>query len=77
MLSCKHITEYATDYLEGRMSFWQRLQFRMHLRMCEHCKRFLHHMGLSCIVAGTCSHESASDEEVEAILKIIREAKAQ
>ncbi|MBT5331114.1 MAG: zf-HC2 domain-containing protein, partial [Porticoccaceae bacterium] len=47
MLSCQHIAEYATDYVEGRMNFWQRLKFRMHLRACVHCERFIRHMGLT------------------------------
>lgn len=72
MLSCKHIVDYATDYVEGKMNFWQRLKFRMHLRACIHCKRFLEHMGLTCIVAGTCTHEVATDQEVQAILEKIR-----
>ena len=71
MLSCKHIADHATDYLEGKMNFMQRLKFRMHLRACVHCKRFLRHIGLASIVAGNCTHESATDEEVEAILALV------
>jgi hypothetical protein len=74
MLSCKHIAEYATDYMEGRMNFWQRLKFRSHLRACVHCGRFLKHIGLTCIVSGSCSHQTASDQEVEAILEMVRAA---
>ena len=40
MLSCKEIVEQASDYLEQEMSPWRRLQYRMHLFMCRHCRRF-------------------------------------
>jgi hypothetical protein len=72
MLSCQHIAEYATDYVEGRMNFWQRLKFRMHLRACVHCERFIRHMGLTCILSGRCAHQLATQEEVEAVLERIK-----
>jgi hypothetical protein len=74
MLSCKHITDYATDYLEGKMNFWQRLKFRMHLKACAHCNRFLRHIGLTGVVAGLWCHDSATDEEVEKILEMVKAA---
>jgi hypothetical protein len=76
MLSCKHITEYASDYVEGKMSFWQRLQFRMHLRACVHCSRFLRHLGLSISYTGKCLHETATEAEILAVLERIRTAEA-
>lgn len=30
-----------TDYLEGRLSFMDRLRFRLHLGMCRHCRAYL------------------------------------
>lgn len=44
MLTCQQLTELVTDYLEGNMSFWRRMQFRMHLAMCKHCSAFLEQM---------------------------------
>ena len=41
MLTCQQITELCTDYLEGRLSFWQRLSFQLHLGMCRHCRQYL------------------------------------
>jgi len=41
MLSCKDITEQANEYLECELSFVKRLKFRMHLFMCNHCKRYV------------------------------------
>ncbi|MEO8601069.1 MAG: zf-HC2 domain-containing protein [bacterium] len=44
MLTCQQLTELVTEYLEGRMSLWRRLQVQMHLGMCRHCRAYLHQM---------------------------------
>lgn len=44
MLSCKQITEIVTDYLEGRMSAFDRLRFWIHVGMCANCRRYLRQM---------------------------------
>jgi len=44
MLTCRQLTELVTEYLEGRMSLWRRLQVQMHLGMCRHCRAYLRQM---------------------------------
>lgn len=44
MLTCRELTEVITDYLEGRMSFMDRLRFRAHIGMCAACRAYLHQM---------------------------------
>ena len=41
MLTCKEITELATDYVEGETPFGQRVSVWMHLAMCKACKRYV------------------------------------
>ena len=41
MLTCQELTELVTDYLEDRLSFMDRLRFRMHVGMCGHCRAYL------------------------------------
>ncbi len=53
MLSCKQLTELVTDYLEGKMSFGDRLRFQMHLGMCKHCRAYLRQMKLTIETLGT------------------------
>lgn len=52
MLSCKELTELVTDYLEGRLPFWQRMSFQLHLGMCGHCRAYLRQMRLAIRTAG-------------------------
>jgi len=44
MLNCQQLTELITEYLEGRMSFWRRFAFQMHLGLCRHCRAYLRQM---------------------------------
>ncbi len=47
MLTCQELTELITDYVEGRMSFTDRLRFQLHLGMCSHCRRYLKQVQLT------------------------------
>jgi predicted anti-sigma-YlaC factor YlaD len=44
MLSCKELTELATDYLEEDLPWRQRLRVQVHLWMCRHCRLYLDQM---------------------------------
>ncbi len=42
MLSCKQLAQqHASDYIDENQSVSQRLQVRLHLLMCGHCRRFV------------------------------------
>ncbi|QBQ55277.1 zf-HC2 domain-containing protein [Nitrosococcus wardiae] len=41
MLSCREVTEKASDYLENTPPYRQRLGIRLHLLLCHHCRRYL------------------------------------
>lgn len=44
MFRCKDIHDHASDYLEKRLSWGQRVQFRWHLFICVHCRNFVRQM---------------------------------
>ena len=45
MLSCKEITQLASDSLEKKkLSFRKRMELKMHLMMCGLCSRFVRSM---------------------------------
>jgi glutaredoxin 3 len=47
MLSCKELSEKASDYLDGELSPWSRVQIRLHVFMCNHCRRYMHQLRLA------------------------------
>lgn len=44
MLSCQEVTELVTAYVEGQMPLMQRMQFKLHIGMCKHCREYLAQM---------------------------------
>ena len=40
-MTCKEFVEMVTDYLEGSLSFWNRIRFHLHLGMCLGCRIYL------------------------------------
>lgn len=41
MLTCREVTELATDYVEGATPFAKNVSLWMHLSMCKHCRAYL------------------------------------
>jgi len=46
MLTCKEQVARSSDYLDGQLSFRERLMVRHHLMFCPNCRRFIHQMRL-------------------------------
>lgn len=46
MLSCKQQVARSSDFLDGQLSFRQRLLVRHHLLFCPNCRRFIRQMRL-------------------------------
>lgn len=41
MLSCKDVSHRADALLDGELGPWEALKMRMHLAICEGCRRFV------------------------------------
>ncbi len=67
MLVCRDVTELVTDFVEGRMSFWDRARFRLHIGMCRHCREYVRQMQKTAGLLGEAPPERPS-AEVEAEL---------
>ncbi len=52
MLSCRDVSEQASDLLEGRAPWSVRAGARLHLLMCRHCYRYLRQLRLTKAVLG-------------------------
>lgn len=74
MLSCREITELATAYTEGALSFTDRWSVRLHLAMCGHCRRYVKQLRLTVSALGRVPRPAPepSPEAREALLKAFR-----
>jgi anti-sigma factor ChrR (cupin superfamily) len=41
---CRDVGAMATEYMEGALSWRQRLAIRLHLAVCDGCRAFMHQM---------------------------------
>lgn len=73
MLSCKEITELATEYMEGSLPWRQRLGVRMHLWMCTHCRRYMDQMRKVVEVLKRLPSETAPPDILDKLLLRFRE----
>lgn len=46
MLTCKEQVARSSDYLDGQLTFRERLLVRHHLLFCPNCRRFIKQMRL-------------------------------
>lgn len=76
MLSCKDITELLTEYLEGEMSLAGRVQVRMHMTMCGHCRTYLKQLKLTIDSCGRIPPPEITEDLREELLTTFREWKA-
>jgi anti-sigma factor RsiW len=44
MLTCKEQVARSSDYLDGQLSFREKLMVRHHLLFCPNCRRFMRQM---------------------------------
>ena len=44
MLTCKEQVARSSDYLDGQLTFRERLLVRHHLMFCPNCRRFIRQM---------------------------------
>jgi hypothetical protein len=47
MLSCRQMSERASDLLEGHASWRTRMSASLHTLMCQHCRRHLRQLRLT------------------------------
>ncbi len=46
MLNCREITERASDFIDARLPWRERMEVRLHLVMCRFCREYMRQMTL-------------------------------
>ena len=52
-ITCQHVYQHASDYLDGPVTPWQRALLFVHLVICKHCRRYIHHLKIAVGIAAT------------------------
>jgi predicted anti-sigma-YlaC factor YlaD len=72
LLKCRDIAEGASAYLDREVSWWRRLQFKLHLSMCQHCRRYVDQMEAVVRLLRTQPTEPPAPEALDAIVEQFR-----
>ncbi len=46
MLTCRQMSERASDIVDGQASWRERVSARLHVMMCDHCRRYFRQLRL-------------------------------
>lgn len=71
-MTCQEVTELVTNYLEGKLSFWTRVRFQVHLGMCVHCRRYLRQTRATIAALGGLAPPPPPPEVQEELLRRLR-----
>jgi predicted anti-sigma-YlaC factor YlaD len=75
MLACREITELVTDFVEGRLSWWDRVRFQLHVGMCRHCREYLRQMRATQQLIGTVPPQPVPPDVEAELLRRFRDWK--
>lgn len=73
MLKCRDLAKRADSFLEQRLSPRQQLATGFHLLICGNCRAFMRQMKQALQIYPALGNTEASDDEVAAVVKAIRE----
>ncbi|WP_223670598.1 zf-HC2 domain-containing protein [Kangiella shandongensis] len=65
MLSCKQIVEHGSDYIEKDMGFWRKVEMKLHLMICVHCRRYVRQLKRTINMLSRGRYYAPSEEQVE------------
>jgi anti-sigma factor RsiW len=75
MLTCRQVSELATDYLDGQLSLLARLRFRRHLRRCPPCACFVEQLDTTVKLLGGLPHEPLCPETRAKLMRCYKDWK--
>ena len=76
MFSCKDVSESASEYIDGNMPFMKRMNMRVHLFMCVHCRKFISQLKDTIRVVNLSKPVEPDEEQLEAqVQRLLRQVK--
>lgn len=76
VLSCREVAKSASDYLDANISWRRRLQIRLHLVMCGHCRRYVDQLARSIAALRGLKEATMEPETAEQVIAALRRAQS-
>ena len=75
MLNCNEVTHLASDHLDKNLNWKESFSLRMHIAMCKHCRRFIHHLRITKQCVHGMKENVASPDDVKHVLDNLPDTK--
>lgn len=72
VLTCRKMTEMASDYLDRDLPLLARMRFRMHLLMCQHCRRYVDQLAATIALLRKLRTDEADSDVEETVAAVLR-----
>lgn len=75
MLSCRDITQKANDYLEKDLPFAARMNVKMHLLICIHCRRYIKQLQTTIHTLGRIqppAANTATEQQIQQVVELLK-----
>jgi Putative zinc-finger len=76
MLSCRDVSELATDFMERTLSLRARLGLRLHLSLCVACRTYLDQLRKTVGLLRQTGHAASDPDIVARVVTAARQARA-
>ncbi len=77
MLKCRDLVHDADGLIDGGLPLHRRVLLRLHLFVCDDCRRYLRQLRLMVGALRRSDCEHASEQEVDNVVRAVRQAKSQ
>ena len=71
-LSCQELSDLITEYLEGSLTFSEKIRFQIHLGFCSGCRNYLNQMKYTIRTLGKLPPEPMPTEVRDELLQRFR-----
>lgn len=75
MMTCREVAAIARDHVDGKLPGRARLSVRLHLLMCEHCRRYLRQLRATVGLLRAEPDDGPTADEEQALLAGFRAAR--
>ena len=75
MITCKEVSDSASNYLDNPTTFLQKFWLQVHLIMCVHCRRYVRQLKLTSQVAKQLfPADEPGDDEIESLIEKLKQS---
>ena len=72
MLKCRHVMHLSSDYLDGTLPVHRRLAIRLHLFICDACRRYLRQLRATVGAMGRWPPPEVSEDALQSQIDALR-----